>query len=137
MSGDWSPAPRADWVVVYGTLMRGHTNHHWLAGAPCQGRVRLPSLALHDLGPFPMAVPGPGSLIGELYRVEAATLHRLDHLEGVPRLYRRWRWRSIDGPWVWVYVGQPHQVRHSPHLPDGHWPGPRQGRRQDGDRDPP
>lgn len=43
-------------VFVYGTLKRGHSNHHWLAGARFVGERQLGGVQLFDLGPFPMAV---------------------------------------------------------------------------------
>lgn len=114
-------------VLVYGTLKRGYTNHHWLAGAPFLGEGVMAGLALHDLGPFPMAVPSPNNdrLHGELYRVDRLTLAGLDRLEGTPRLYERWLHPLQGGGKAWVYVGRPRQVRHSPRLPDGRWPGSR------------
>ena len=114
-----------DRVFVYGTLKRGQPNHHWLAGAPCQGLVRLENVLLHDLGPFPMAIHGDGVVVGELYQIDAEMLASLDRLEGVPRLYQRWRCQPLDSPWAWVYLGRPHQVRHSPVLVDGCWRGSR------------
>jgi gamma-glutamylcyclotransferase (GGCT)/AIG2-like uncharacterized protein YtfP len=100
-------------------------NHHCLAQARWLGDAELPGLVLHDLGPFPMAVPGDGCIRGELYDVDAEGLTRLDRLEGCPRLYERQRWSLRDGGLAWVYLGRPHQVRHSPVLPDGIWRGPR------------
>ncbi|MFM8526340.1 MAG: gamma-glutamylcyclotransferase [Cyanobacteriota bacterium] len=122
-----------DWLVVYGTLKQEQVNHHWLAGFPCHGSVSVASFVLHDLGPFPMAVHGPGHLFGELYRVDAATLVALDRLEGVPRLYQRWRCRPVGAPWAWIYVGTARQVRHSPRVVDGWWTGGRLTTRQDGE----
>lgn len=121
-----------EWLVVYGTLQRQQANHCWLAEFPCHGPVRVESFVLHDLGPFPMAVHGPGHLFGELYRVDTATLALLDRLEGVPRLYQRWRCRPVGGPWAWIYVGTSRQVRHSPRLADGRWHGVRIETSQDG-----
>jgi gamma-glutamylcyclotransferase (GGCT)/AIG2-like uncharacterized protein YtfP len=109
-------------VFVYGTLRRGQANHSWLAGAHWLGEASLRGAVLHDLGPFPMAVPGDGLVLGELYGVDAATLARLDRLEGHPRLYER-RWLVLeDGREAWVYLGRPRQVRFVPALPDGRWP---------------
>lgn len=108
-------------VFVYGTLMRGQVNHPWLAGARADGEARLPGALLHDLGPFPMAVAGAGVVHGEVYAVTAADLARLDRLEGHPRLYRRRRMALADGRRVWVYLGRPRQVRHSPLLDEGRW----------------
>lgn len=109
-------------VFVYGTLKRGQPNHHLLASCRFLGKAALAGLQLHDLGPFPMAIPGEGTIHGEVYGVPAAALPALDRLEGVPRLYARRRRRLDDGRRVWVYVGRPRQVRHSPALPQGHWP---------------
>ncbi len=114
-------------VFVYGTLMRGHGNHHWLIDAPFQGEAALPDVVLHDLGPFPMAVPGEGLVRGEVYAVDAAGLARLDRLEGYPRLYDRQPLPLADGRRAWVYLGRPHQVRHVSVIADGCWRGPAPG----------
>jgi gamma-glutamylcyclotransferase (GGCT)/AIG2-like uncharacterized protein YtfP len=111
-------------VFVYGTLQRGHLNHHWLADAPFLGEAELPDVVLHDLGPFPMAVPGDGLVRGEVYAVDAPGLARLDRLEGYPRLYDRRPLPLADGRTAWVYLGRPHQVRHVPAIADGRWIGP-------------
>jgi gamma-glutamylcyclotransferase (GGCT)/AIG2-like uncharacterized protein YtfP len=114
-------------VFVYGTLKRGHGNHHWLLDAPFLGEAVLPDVVLHDLGPFPMAVPGEGVVRGEVYRVDAAGLARLDRLEGYPRLYDRRPLPLADGRQAWVYLGRPHQVRHVSPIADGCWRGPAPG----------
>lgn len=114
-------------VFVYGTLKRGHGNHHWLSDASFLGEAVLPDVVLHDLGPFPMAVPGEGSVRGEVYAVEAGGLARLDRLEGYPRLYDRRRLPLADGRHAWVYLGRPHQVRYVPAITDGCWRGPAPG----------
>lgn len=65
-------SPSGHFVVVYGTLKRGHSNHHWLAGATFLGRRLLSGGRLHDLGPYPMAVLSrdPQAVIhGELFAV--------------------------------------------------------------------
>ncbi len=114
-------------VFVYGTLKRGHGNHHWLADAPFRGEAELPDVVLHDLGPFPMAVPGEGLVRGEVYAIDAAALLRLDRLEGYPRLYDRRPLPLADGRTAWVYLGRPHQVRHVSAIADGRWTGPAPG----------
>lgn len=114
-------------VFVYGTLKRGHGNHHWLLEAPFLGEAVLPEVVLHDLGPFPMAVPGEGVVRGEVYGVDAAGLARLDRLEGYPRLYDRRPLPLADGRRAWVYLGRPHQVRHVSVIADGCWRGPAPG----------
>ncbi|MFN9624122.1 MAG: gamma-glutamylcyclotransferase [Cyanobacteriota bacterium] len=109
-------------LFVYGTLKRGQANHAHLQGARHLGAASLEGASLHDLGPFPMAIAAEGRVVGELYAVDPAALPRLDAFEGCPRLYQR-HWRTLaDGRQAWVYLGQPRQVRHAPHLPDGEWP---------------
>lgn len=136
-SGDSDPQTGEQLVFVYGTLMRGMANHRHLAGAPCLGTAELAGFALYDLGPFPMAIAsGDRShrLHGELYAVQPAQLQALDRFEGAPRLYRRQAEPLADGRSVWLYVGQPRQVRHVQRIADGRWikppptsgpPGPR------------
>jgi len=114
--------PECDLLFVYGTLKRGLTNHHHLGGARFVAEAWMDGVALHDLGPFPMAVAGDGHAVGELYRVDGDQLARLDRFEGVPRLYER-RLRPLsDGRQAWIYLGRPRQVRHSPRLAGGRWP---------------
>jgi gamma-glutamylcyclotransferase (GGCT)/AIG2-like uncharacterized protein YtfP len=108
-------------VFVYGTLKRGEKNHHWLEGASFQGEAELNGVVLHDLGPFPMAVVGEGTAIGEVYAVEGSGLARLDELEGYPRLYDRQVLSLCDGRRAWVYLGRPRQVRHAPVVAGGLW----------------
>jgi gamma-glutamylcyclotransferase (GGCT)/AIG2-like uncharacterized protein YtfP len=117
-------------VFVYGTLKRGCSNHHWLAGAEYRGEAQLPGLALHNLGPFPMAVASSSAtapLCGELYAVSASQLALLDQLEGVPRLYRREQRQLASGAAVWVYLGSARQVKHAPLLEQGRWEAPQDG----------
>nr|WP_256438930.1 gamma-glutamylcyclotransferase family protein [Synechococcus sp. CCY 9618] len=109
-------------VFVYGTLKRGFCNHHWLAGCSFEGEAAIEGLVLHDLGPFPMAIPGGGAVWGEVFRLMGEALARLDRLEGYPRLYDRLPMALADGRWAWVYVGRPRQVRFVPALLDGRWP---------------
>lgn len=112
-------------VFVYGTLRRGQPNHGWLEGARWLGAAQLDGVELHDLGPFPMAVPGEGCIHGEVYGVSAEGLAHLDVLEGYPRLYDRRQMALRDGRRAWVYLGRPRQVRHAPVLADGIWRGRR------------
>jgi gamma-glutamylcyclotransferase (GGCT)/AIG2-like uncharacterized protein YtfP len=119
-------------VFVYGTLKRGQANHHWLMGAEALGRTRLQGMAMHNVGPYPMAVPMPAPateaasdppplLHGELYRVDAAGLARLDLLEDVPNEYQRLRRPLVDGQEVWMYAGETEQAAHLPLVPFGDW----------------
>lgn len=120
---------RAQLVAVYGTLLRGESNHHWLRGARFVQALVLHGLALHDLGPYPMAVAGlavsPGAtspgLEVEIYAVSAEQLARLDLLEDHPREYQRQRWPLGDGRQAWIYLGRAAQVVGVPRIPSGSW----------------
>jgi gamma-glutamylcyclotransferase (GGCT)/AIG2-like uncharacterized protein YtfP len=125
--GQASTAVERHLVFVYGTLKRGHGNHHWLAEAVFLGTTTLRGAVLHDLGPFPMAIEGEGTVWGEVYGVDEPGLARLDRLEGCPRLYRRCRRVLADGRKAWVYLGSWRQVRNVPRVADGCWQGPRRG----------
>ncbi len=110
-------------VFVYGTLKRGEANHHWLAGGRFGGRRRLRGVRLHDLGPYPMAVPAEDAALihGELYAVDPAGLAALDRLEDVPVEYERHCLLLTDDTEAWVYLGRPEQVRGRPVVPYGDW----------------
>lgn len=78
-------------VFVYGTLMTGQRNHHWMRGAVWLGRATSPrGFLLWSVGQYPVACPGGRSRIrGEVYRLSVAHLYRLDVLEEFPRFYQR------------------------------------------------
>jgi gamma-glutamylaminecyclotransferase len=75
-------------LFVYGTLKRGHCNHHWLEGQQHVGdAVSAPIYRMHDLGGFPglvLATDGGGiGIHGEVWEVDRDCVRRLDVLEGV------------------------------------------------------
>ncbi|MBK1735860.1 hypothetical protein CKO15_11340 [Halorhodospira abdelmalekii] len=92
-------------VFVYGTLKRGHSNHHVLARA--NGRFLMawataPEYELIDLGAFPAVREGGGTAIqGEIYKVR--DLAPIDRLEGYPMLYDRKRIETPCGS-AWLYI---------------------------------
>lgn len=127
-------------MFVYGTLKRGESNHHWLAGAQFLGRRRLAGAELHDLGPYPMAVPAAARTLpeagdagageqeaplpvihGELFAVEPQHLAQLDLLEDAPREYDRHWLRLSDQTAAWVYLGRHAQVNGAPLVPFADW----------------
>ena len=83
-------------LFVYGTLKRGCSNHHHLAGQTFVGAARtVPGFRLYDLGGYPgiaaVAEERMG-VVGELWSVDPDALARLDAFEGVHEgLYRRTR----------------------------------------------
>lgn len=89
-------SPGSTLIFVYGTLKRGCSNHHVLAGQTYLGEAcTAPGFALYHLGEYPGIVPASGKtshVTGEVWSVTPAALARLDGFEGVPEgLYRRER----------------------------------------------
>jgi gamma-glutamylaminecyclotransferase len=81
-------------LFVYGTLKRGLSNHHFLAGQSYIGDARTaPGYALYELSGYPGMVPepwNPDGVTGEVWSVDDACLAHLDELEGTEQgLYRR------------------------------------------------
>ncbi len=81
-------------LFVYGTLKQGCSNHHHLADQEFVGPARTPpGFRLYDLGGYPAIAPSAGDrtgVVGEVWRVDAAALQKLDTFEGVHEgLYRR------------------------------------------------
>lgn len=97
-------------VFVYGTLMRGRTNHACLNGSRFLGTGKVEGLGLYNVTPFyPGAVREEGGVVlGEVYEIDAATLADLDYLEGNGMLYRREKFPVVleTGKTVkaWVYL---------------------------------
>lgn len=87
-------------VFVYGSLLRGESNHRVLGGARLVAHaITAPRYTLIDLGAFPaMLDRGNTPIRGEVYRCDAETLARLDRLEGHPRFYERRDLVLVRGP---------------------------------------
>jgi gamma-glutamylcyclotransferase (GGCT)/AIG2-like uncharacterized protein YtfP len=75
-------------VFVYGTLKRGHCNHHLLKDARFVSKAKTTSVHVMLDGGFPYVSqatkkgPFSGQVHGEIFEVDAKTLSRLDSLEG-------------------------------------------------------
>jgi gamma-glutamylaminecyclotransferase len=93
-------------LFVYGTLMRGERHHDVMAGAEFVGAAQtLAEYELVLIDYFPALVRGGAQRVrGELYRVDAETLARLDELEEVPHYYVRERVALADGGSAETYV---------------------------------
>ena len=76
-------------VFVYGTLMNGESNHHYLKSSECLGPAVLEGYDMYDVGWYPAIVPGNGHAIGELYRVPIEDVPSIDRLEGEGTLYAK------------------------------------------------
>ncbi len=104
-------------VFVYGTLRKGGSNHFRMAGADFTGEGKI-SGWMYRIDWYPALVCGGETfVIGELYRVDDATLVALDRFEGItpdatePREYRRVKVAvnlskgETEEAWVWEWAG--------------------------------
>jgi len=110
-------------VFVYGTLRKGQGNHYLMQGAEFLGEARTtPHWKMVSLGPFPGVIPGSGSIVGELFKVDPPAMARLDRLEGAPRFYHRKSVTLTDGRSAIMYV-LTHAGRYADHEPitSGDW----------------
>ena len=131
-----------DHIFVYGTLMRGQSNHRLIEGKYQSVRSAATRGLLFDLGAFPGAIftdipelhmgYGYGDFIfGEVFtftNVETI-LPALDRLEGVPTLYRRVQVRLCDPEtlepddtkaWAYEFHRRPSDDQF---IPNGIWQG--------------
>ncbi len=78
-------------IAVYGTLKRGHGNHHHLRNSKYLGKGISLQKFLLGHSSFPAVIPCKNGvpIVVELYSVPRRTLVQLDRLEGVPTLYKR------------------------------------------------
>ena len=108
-------------VFVYGSLLRGQSNHECLEGARYVGETRTPSgYQLYDLGYYPAAVPAAsGTIKGEVYAVDAWGLAILDRLEGYPGYYDRYLIETEHGT-AWMYF-LAEAGPAWPLVPEGEW----------------
>lgn len=111
-------------VFVYGTLLRGERNHRLLAGARFIAEaVTEPGFELADLGTYPgmAACGGDGTVTGEVYEVDAATLAALDALEEHPAYYQRQNIQLATGARAEAYLLEAAQVRGRRRIRSGEW----------------
>jgi gamma-glutamylcyclotransferase (GGCT)/AIG2-like uncharacterized protein YtfP len=108
-------------LFVYGTLKRGFAREDLMAGAVFEGNATTQrGYALHDLGAYPALVSAAeGTVLGELYWVEAQHLEELDRYEGCPDLYRRESIVLSDGSRAEAYVMNAAGVRGCPRIDGG------------------
>lgn len=76
-------------LFVYGTLLEGYHNHHWIDGAEFVGvAVTGEKFTMYTNGSFPAVVSEPSySIIGEVYEIDNKTLTNADRLEGYDAKY--------------------------------------------------
>jgi gamma-glutamylcyclotransferase (GGCT)/AIG2-like uncharacterized protein YtfP len=109
-------------LFVYGSLMRGQSNHDQLAAGRYLGEAATaPGYALVDLGPYPaMLRTGTGRVHGELYEIDDVLLARLDEFEDVHGPYRRRRIELADGSVADAYMSADDHVN-GPIVASGDW----------------
>jgi len=110
-------------LFVYGSLLRGESNHARLDGARALGDAKTAAaFELFDLGPYPALVAvGATAVAGELYEVDAKMLAALDVYEEVPRLFKRVRIALADGAEAQAYTLDAEQVRGRRRIRSGDW----------------
>ncbi len=115
--------PELSTIFVYGTLLRGESNHRFLARASFVAEARSePWFELVDLGHFPALIAGGQTAVhGELYRVDDETLSRLDRLEGHPHFYTRTNIALADGVHAQTYLLPAHQAAGARRITSGSW----------------
>lgn len=98
-------------VFVYGTLMKGETNHGYLERSTCIGKATIKGYEMHDVGWYPAIVPGDNLIIGELYQVPLSDMPSIDMLEGEGSFYAKKCETVTDSKgnktlaYVYVYLG--------------------------------
>ena len=115
-------APAYD-VFVYGTLRRGGAYHHlYLRYSECiRSHYQLPGYALYDYaGLYPFMIPeANGTVVGEVYRVNAATKTALDEFEDVnERLYQV---VYLPEHQFYTYLKYDTNIALMPRVPGGDW----------------
>lgn len=112
-------------LFVYGSLKRGFRNHSVLEGAELVREASTEAgYRLVCYGEYPALAQERGSderVFGELYRVDAADLPRLDEFEDVPRLYQRAEVILDDGCRAQSYVISPEVAKLYAPVPFGTW----------------
>ncbi len=112
------------YLFVYGTLMRGESNHQaWLSDARFVGDDRTTAaFTLLDFGDYPGLVRGGDqSVIGERYLVTDDQLVRLDILEECPDVYVREQVRLSSGLQAWVYLMREDLLDGGIRIKSGDW----------------
>ena len=108
-------------LFVYGTLMKGESNHLWLDSVEFLGQDEVQNAEMFDLGAYPMMLSGKGIVRGELYHVPLKTVLLLDELEGHPNYFHRDWLRLKSGTEALVYLGKKEIALEHPLIPSGQW----------------
>ena len=99
-------------VFVYGTLMKGESNHGYLENSTLVSKATIRGYEMYDVGFYPAIIHGDSLIVGELYTVPLEDVPSIDMLEGEGSLYGK-RCETVtdsDGneslAFVYVYLGE-------------------------------
>jgi gamma-glutamylaminecyclotransferase len=112
------PLGEKHFVFVYGSLKRGFSNHSIIQNSKFMGNTETAdrNYRMFSLSYFPTVAETEKedfSIIGELYEVDAQTLHELDLLEGNGHLYNRKLvkvYSNLDIVEAWMYLRVPDDI---------------------------
>lgn len=90
-------------VFVYGTLMKGEPNHHFIEDSRFLGVYALEGYEMYNVGWYPAIIPGEGIIPGELYEVREGDMKYIDGLEGEGSLYIRKCKLTADESLIYIY----------------------------------
>ena len=76
-------------VFVYGTLMKGETNHDFLQNATFLDKTVIEGYDMYKVGWYPAIIDGEGLAIGEVYSVPVEDMASIDSLECEGSLYEK------------------------------------------------
>ena len=114
-------------VFVYGTLMTGEANHHYLDNSKLLCKATIDGYDMYDVGYYPAIVPGDNQIRGELYQVPIEDLPSMDRLEGEGKLYLKKCERVSDAKGVktfaftYIYLKDTENLRWIPAWNDYVW----------------
>ena len=88
-------------LFIYGSLMSGMNNHHYLETSFCMGNTEIDGYDMYLSDYYPLIVPGKGKIKGEVYEIDNKTLENIDYLENEGTLYLR---KEIDTKFGKTYI---------------------------------
>lgn len=95
-------------LFVYGTLLQGEPNHHYLRNALLLGSDFVSGRFYHSDEGYPILKFERNARVwGEIYAVPKKDFEQLDRLEGAPDLFQRVR-VEMGGRPAWIYVAGKH-----------------------------
>jgi gamma-glutamylcyclotransferase (GGCT)/AIG2-like uncharacterized protein YtfP len=116
-------------LFVYGTLLSDQPAFDLIAGAVERSALaRAPGLVLASVGPYPLAAPGVGEVVGEVHWLRATQapllLDRLTQYEGpeyTPTRHQVFVLPHQTPLLAWLFLGDPAQAARLPAVPNGDW----------------